>query len=67
LLETVMRDGRRLAAAVDLDDARAHCRDATTRLPAAVRGLAPADPPYAVSVSEALAHYHDEVTHAVRR
>ena len=67
LLETVMRDGRRLAAAVDLDDARAHCRDATTRLPAAVRALGPADPPYAVSVSEALAHYRDEVTHAVKR
>jgi nicotinate phosphoribosyltransferase len=67
LLETVMRDGRRVAPAGGLDAARTHCRDATTRLPAAVRALTPADPSYPVAVSDALAHYRDEVAQAVKR
>ena len=67
LLETVMRQGRRLDTAPDLDAARAHCAAATAQLPAAVRALERAEPAYPVQLSEALARYRDEVTQGLKR
>ena len=55
LLRPVMQGGRRLAAgSVTLDEARAHARAQRDRLPARLRGLAAAEPPYAVEISEGL-------------
>ncbi len=55
LLRPVMQGGRRLAAStVTLDEARAHAGAQRDRLPARLRGLAAAEPPYAVEVSEGL-------------
>lgn len=55
LLQAVMADGRRLAAGeVSLPSARKRARDAVARLPAAIRALDPAAPPYPVAVSQAL-------------
>lgn len=67
LLATVMTDGRRVDGGGDLEAVRAHCAEATARLPATVRALAPAEPAFAVDVSAALARYRDEVTQAVKR
>jgi nicotinate phosphoribosyltransferase len=67
LLATVMSDGRRVDDGGDLEAVRAHCAEATARLPATVRALAPAEPAFAVDVSAALARYRDEVTQAVKR
>jgi nicotinate phosphoribosyltransferase len=56
VLVPVMRHGRRLAAGKDtLAIARERAREAVSRLPAPVRELGPADPPYAVRTSRALA------------
>jgi nicotinate phosphoribosyltransferase len=56
LLQRVMAHGRRCPAGqVTLDDARDHARSELGRLPARVRLLEPASPPYAVEISEALA------------
>ena len=55
LLRPVMRGGRRLAAGrVTLDEARAHARAQRDRLPARLRGLAAAEPPYVVEISDGL-------------
>jgi nicotinate phosphoribosyltransferase len=60
LLEPVMRGGRRLPAGrVSLDEARARARAETARLPERLRALAPADPPYPVAISAALARDRD--------
>jgi nicotinate phosphoribosyltransferase len=68
LLAPVMRDGSRLdAGRVALDRMRAHATSEIGRLPAHVRALEPADPPYPVSISETLARYHDEVRETVAR
>lgn len=68
LLAPVMRDGARLyAGRVALDEIRESARAELDRLPARLRALAPADPPYPVSVSEALARYHEEVKEKVAR
>jgi len=62
LLEPVMRRGERLPAGrVSLDDARERAAREIAKLPDPVRGLAPADPPYRVELSEALARYEREV------
>lgn len=62
LMHQVMRQGRRTEAGRDtLDAARDRAGDELRRLPAAVRGLAPADPPYTVRVSDALEDYRDSV------
>ncbi len=56
LLRTVMREGRRLAPRPEgLGRAQERARGEVARLPAAVRALAPATPPYPVSISAALA------------
>ena len=62
LLERVMAGGRTLAEdSGDLERARERARREIGRLPPRVRGLAPADPPYPVAVSAALAGYAAEV------
>ncbi len=55
LLVPVMRGGRRLPAGAEpLERARERARSELGRLPAHVRGLGAAEPPYDVAVSEAL-------------
>lgn len=61
LLVPVMRDGERLPAGrVDLDSARARAREEIERLPARIRSLEPADPPYPVELSAGLERYTSE-------
>ncbi len=56
LLQKVMSKGARLPAGrVALDEARARRQDELSRLPAALRSMSPADPPYAVEISPRLA------------
>lgn len=56
LLAPVMRGGRRLPTGkAPLEAARRYAQQQIERLPASVRGLAPATPPYPVAVSAALA------------
>jgi nicotinate phosphoribosyltransferase len=60
LLQQVMKGGRRCGPAPEtLDEARARARQELARLPANVRRLGPADPPYRVDVSTALARDRD--------
>jgi len=54
LLSVVMQDGRRTRAPEPLSAARERARDAVEALPAAVRALEPADPPWRVRFSERL-------------
>jgi nicotinate phosphoribosyltransferase len=54
LLVPVMCDSRRLAAAVPLTEAQARCREQIERLPARLRALSPAEPPYPVGYSARL-------------
>ena len=62
LLVPVMRRGRSLAGdATDPDASRERAGREIGALPARVRGLAPADPPYPVEVSGALREYAREV------
>jgi nicotinate phosphoribosyltransferase len=55
LLRPVMRGGRRVEGGAPLDDARRHAALELGRLPARIQSLEPADPPYPVRVSDALA------------
>ena len=56
LLQQVMAHGTRCSAGrVTLDEARAHARAELDRLPAAIRGIEPARPPYRVEFSATLA------------
>ncbi len=62
LLRPVVRDGRRTGeAAGDLEAARRRSREALDRLPARIRALDPADPPYDVRVSERLRRLGDDL------
>ncbi|MEX2467918.1 MAG: nicotinate phosphoribosyltransferase [Gemmatimonadota bacterium] len=66
LMVKVMAGGERLAAGrASLEDAREHAREELARLPDRVLGLEAASPPYAVSVSEALRDFQEEVTRTV--
>ena len=68
LLQPVMRGSVRLdAGRAPLDEIREYAKSELDGLPTRLRGLTPADPPYAVSVSEALARYHEEVKATVAR
>ncbi|MFP4244131.1 MAG: nicotinate phosphoribosyltransferase [Ectothiorhodospira sp.] len=67
LLQPVMADGRRLAPAPSPDALRQRAQERMARLPAAVRGLSPADPPYPVRVSEALQAHQSAVARALSR
>lgn len=62
LLSPVMRDGIRLnTSGIALGKIREHASLALDCLPAHVRALESADPPYPVSVSAALSRYHEEI------
>jgi nicotinate phosphoribosyltransferase len=67
LLVPVMRDGRRLAAPEPLERARERAAAAIGILPERVRALEPADPPYAVEPSAALARLQREIEAQVGR
>ena len=58
LLEEVLHAGERLAAGhVTLETSRARARDEIAKLPARIRSLNPAEPPYTVTVSRRLDDY----------
>jgi len=62
LLVPMMRAGERLPAALEpLDAGRTRCARELERLPASLRSLEPADPPYPVEVSDALRAARREV------
>jgi nicotinate phosphoribosyltransferase len=62
LLTTVMRDGRRLPeGTVTLESIREHAAREIASLPARVRSLAPADPPFPVEISRQLLDYQAAV------
>ena len=61
LLQPVMRDGRRIAPALPLREARAHCADQLARLPGPLRALAPASRPYPVTIAPALRELTEQV------
>jgi nicotinate phosphoribosyltransferase len=62
LVELVMQGGRRTRAGErDLDRARQHAAEEVAKLPVRVTDLEPSDPPYPVTISEALQRFHAEV------
>jgi nicotinate phosphoribosyltransferase len=68
LLEPVMTGGQRTAAGrVSLDEARGRREREIDQLPRPVRALAPADPPYRVEISTALAAERDRLAAAQGR
>jgi nicotinate phosphoribosyltransferase len=68
LLRQVTAGGNRQAVGrVTLDQARAHARSELDRLPPRLRGLAPAEPPYRVDVSAALAQDRDTLSRRLER
>lgn len=66
LLHRVMSRGAR-ARRVSLDEARHHAADELRRLPAPIRAITPADPPYRVDVSEQLQQDLQSAAQRVRR
>lgn len=68
LLEPVMRGGRRLRSEPpSLDALRAHAASQIAALPAPLRRLETADPPYPVKISDALAAAHERVRDSIIR
>lgn len=67
LLTPVMRDGRRLSAPEPLERIRARAREEIGRLPAALRQLSPAEPPYPVQASDALLAERDQLLERIRQ
>jgi hypothetical protein len=68
LLSCVMRNGQRLAhAAEPLSAMRERAKDGLARLAKSLLSLTPADPPYPVAVSAALASYDREVRREIAR
>ena len=67
LLRPVMCEGGRLPDATpSLEAVRAYARAQIERLPAHVRALEPADPPYPVRASDALLRYQEQVARNYR-
>lgn len=65
LLAPVMRAGVRLdTARTELTAAREDARRQVAALPERVRGITPAEPPYAVEVSDRLAELHQQIAQA---
>lgn len=63
LLALVMHKGKRLPSGiVDLETARRYAQEQIARLPAPVRAVAEADPPYPVEVSPVLSDFQAKVT-----
>ena len=67
LLSPVMRAGRRLSPPEPLDRVRARARDEIARLPAALRQLSRAEPPYSVEPSDALVKERERVLAKLRQ
>jgi nicotinate phosphoribosyltransferase len=68
LMVKVMERGRRSpAGTTDLDAARRLARDEIARLPARVRSLDPAEPPYPVAFSAELQRNHERIAAALGR
>jgi len=67
LLSPVMRAGRRLSPPEPLDRVRARARDEIARLPAALRQLSRAEPPYSVEPSAALLKERERVLAKLRQ
>jgi nicotinate phosphoribosyltransferase len=65
LLQPVMRRGRRLSPPRAVAEIRDYARAEIAKLPDASRGLAPADPPYSVTMSTELERYIAEVRAAL--
>jgi nicotinate phosphoribosyltransferase len=61
LLQPVMRGGRRTTAAEDLPSIRGRAAAEIAALPERLTALSPADPPYPVRTSPALAQHHESV------
>jgi nicotinate phosphoribosyltransferase len=62
LLVPMMREGQRLPAGrVDLTAARTYAQKELARLPARVRAIVHADPPYPVDVSQALSDFQKKI------
>lgn len=62
LLRTVMRDGKRTSEGhVSIDDIRGHARREIEALPAHIRDISPAEPPYPVEISTALSRHKQEL------
>ena len=61
LCECVVHDGKRVKSAPDLDAARDYAAERIAALPAEIRGIAPAQTPYPVSISTKLEAYTEEV------
>jgi len=63
LLKPFMKNGARLQEAeTDINRVREQAEEQIARLPARLRGLDPADPPYPVSISDALSDYQQKIT-----
>ncbi|MGE0081124.1 MAG: nicotinate phosphoribosyltransferase [Thiohalomonadaceae bacterium] len=67
LLQAVMRNGRRLHDAADLDRLRAYAAAQVARLPPRLRALTPAHPPWPVTISPGLLRAQQEAAAAVAR
>jgi len=67
LLATVMTDGTRTADPEPLDMIRERAQREVARLPERIRSLDPAEPPYPVAVSDALAAERDRVRAEIER
>jgi nicotinate phosphoribosyltransferase len=67
LLGIVMRNGKQLPAAKeDLTSIRRRAAEQLAKLPARITALAPADPPYPVTISSALTRQHEAVRERTR-
>jgi hypothetical protein len=61
-----MREDKRLPEAQEsLEDMRRRAAHAVSRLPASVRAIEPADPPYAIAISDLLLDHERQVTRRV--
>lgn len=67
LLETLVRDGRRLRERQSPDGSRERARAALAALPEALHGVSRAAEPYPVTLSPALEAHHDEVREQILR
>jgi len=67
LSECVMRDGKRVKAATDLNAVRAYAAEQIAALPDDIREIEPTGAPYPVEISAALAAYTEEVRTRLER
>jgi len=61
LIECVMRDGKRVNSAPELDAVRAYAAGQIAALPPDIRAIESAEPPYPVKISTGLEDYTEEV------